>query len=174
MRRFRTARRAARPRKRGVWVNIPFGGVIFTETAGRQLLLTPEDWEASFTGLTNEHAVLRAIVGEIVLMPTVVGTAGGNMFWGIYAAGKDKATPVFTTTGMSDVSWLRVGARGTSDSVSSNLAKAGNTLTQLIDIKAKRKLDTNTEISIVAQFGADAAAPQGVLAGILRFFIVRD
>jgi len=162
------------PRKRAVWVNIPFGGVAFTESAGRQLLLVPEDWEASFTGLTNEHAVLRAVVGEVVFMPTIVGTAGGNFFWGIYAAGIDKAVPSFTTSGMSDVSWLRVGARGTADSVTANSSKGTAWFSEQINIKAKRKLDTNMQISIVAQYANDAASPAGVLSGVLRFLVARD
>jgi len=157
-----------------VWVNIPFGAVNFTEVAGRQLLLVPEDWEASFTGLTNEHAVLRAVVGEVVFMPTTAGTAGGNFFWGIYLAGIDKAVPSFTTTGMSDVSWLRVGARGTADSVTANSSKGTAWFGAPIDIKSKRKLDTNSQISIVAQYGADAASPAGIMSGILRFLVARD
>ena len=95
------------PRKRAVWVNIPFGSVAFSEVVGNQDLLVPEDWEASFTGLTQERAVLRAIVGEIVWKQTTVGTAGGNGFWGIYMAGANEtAVPVFTTSGMSEVTWL--------------------------------------------------------------------
>jgi len=172
---FRRTRRVVRaPRKRAVWVNIPFGAVAFTETAGRQLLLVPEDWEASFTGLTNERAVLRAVVGEIVVTQTVVGTLGGNFFWGIYAAGIDKAVPVFTTSGMSDVSWLRVGARATTNSVSSSNTSASMLNSIPIDITSKRKLDTNTQLSLVLQYGADAASPAGVASGILRFLVARD
>jgi len=171
----RAPRRAARgARKRAIWVNIPFGGVAFTETVGRQLLLVPEDWEATFTGLANEHAVLRAVVGEVVFYQTTVGTAGGNFFWGIYLAGIDKAVPVFTTTGMSDVSWLRTGARATGSSVSASALQSSHLLSQSIDIKAKRKLDTNSQISICAQYGADAASPAGVMSGILRFLVARD
>jgi len=171
--RRRTVRRTG-ARKRAIWVNIPFGGVNYSETVGRQLLLVPEDWEASFTGLANEHAVLRAVVGEVVFSQTVVGTSGGNLFWGIYLAGIDKAVPVFTTTGMSDVSWLRTGARATSSSVSASALQASHLLSQPIDIKAKRKLDTNMQISICAQYGADAASPAGVMSGILRFLVARD
>jgi len=171
-RRRATVRRVAR--KRAIWVNIPFGGVNFTETVGRQLLLVPEDWEATFTGLANEHAVLRAVVGEICIMQTVVGTLGGNCFWGIYLAGIDKAVPVFTTTGMSDVSWLRTGVRPTAGSVTATANQATSLFTQQIDIKAKRKLDTNMQVSLCAQYGADAAAPAGVLSGILRFLVARD
>jgi len=125
-----------RVRKRAVWVNIPFGNVPFSETVGSQLLLVPEDWEASFTGLTNERAVLRAIVGEIAFMQTVVGTAGGNMFWGIYMAGIGKPAPVFTTTGMSDVSWLRVGSRSTASSVTGTLDEFSSIFSQPIEIGA--------------------------------------
>lgn len=163
-----------RPRKRAVWVNIPFGGVAFSETAGKQILMVPEDWEASFTGLTNEHAVLRAIVGEICLVQTAVGTLGGNMFWGIYLAGIGKSAPVFTTTGMSDVSWLRTGCRATSTVTTQTIAVSSQDFCIPIDIKAKRKLDTNAQISICAQFGADAASPGGFMAGIMRFLIARD
>jgi len=172
---FRSRRPVRRgPRKRAIWVNIPFGGVPFTETVGRQLLLVPEDWEATFTGLANEHAVLRAIVGEVVFSQTVVGTSGGNFFWGIYLAGIDKAVPVFTTTGMSDVSWLRTGARATTGSITSSVLQSTMLSSQPIDISAKRKLDTNSQISICAQYAADAASPAGVMSGILRFLVARD
>ena len=161
-------------RKRAIWVNIPFGGVNFSETVGRQLLLVPEDWEATFTGLANEQAVLRAIVGEIVFSQVTAGTAGGNFFWGIYAAGIDKAVPVFTTTGMSDVRWLRTGARATSSVVTQSATVFSSLMSQTIDIKAKAKLTTNTQISLCAQYGADAAAPAGIMSGILRFLVARD
>jgi len=161
-------------RKRAIWVNIPFGGVNFTESVGAQLLLVPEDWEATFTGLANEHAVLRAVVGEICIQQTTAGTSGGNMFWGIYLAGIDKTTPVFTTTGMSDVSWLRTGVRPTSGSVTASAVQSSNQFVEKISIKAKRKLDTNQQITICAQYGADAASPAGVLSGLLRFLIARD
>ena len=174
MNRFRTRTRRVVARKRAVWVNIPFGGVNFTESVGAQLLLVPEDWEASFTGLTNERAVLRAIVGQVNFSQTAVGTAGGNMFWGIYLAGIDKAIPVFTTTGMSDVSWLRTGVRATSSSISATLVATGEQAITNINIKAKRKLDTNSQITICAQYGSDAAAPAGIMSGLLRFLIARD
>jgi len=172
--RRKTFRRVGGARKRAIWVNIPFGGVAYTETVGRQLLLVPEDWEATFTGLANERAVLRAVVGEVVFSQTVVGTAGGNFFWGIYLAGIDKAVPVFTTTGMSDVSWLRCGARATTASITSSVLQSTMLSSQAIDIKAKRKLDTNSQISICAQYGADAASPSGTMSGILRFLVARD
>jgi len=161
-------------RKRPVWVNIPFGNVPFTETVGSQLLLVPEDWEASFTGLTNERAVLRAVMGEVCFMQTTVGTSGGNFFWGIYVAGIGKSAPVFTTTGMSDVSWLRVGARCTASAVTGTLNQASKIFSEDIAIKAKRKLDTNTQVGMVAQFANDAAAPAGFFSGVLRFLVSRD
>lgn len=169
--RRRTIRKA---RKRPVWVNIPFGGVNFTESVGNQLLLTPEDWEASFTGLTNERAVLQAVVGEIHLVQTTAGTNGGTCFWGIYVHGIDKAAPVFTTAGMSDVSWLLTGSRATTSVAASTATNFSKLYTERVAIAAKRKLDTNTQVSICAQFGADAAAPAGFLGGILRFLVVRD
>jgi len=171
---YRPRIRRTGTRKRAVWVNIPFGGVNFTESVGRQLLLVPEDWEASFTALTNEHAVLRAIVGEIVFTQTTAGTAGGNFFWGIYLAGIDKAVPVFTTTGMSDVSWLRTGARATSSVVTQSATVFSSLMSEQVAVMAKRKLDTNSQISICAQYGADAASPAGIMSGILRFLVARD
>ena len=173
VKRFRTVRRTG-TRKRAIWVNIPFGGVNYSETVGRQLLLLPEDWEATFTGLANEQAVLRAVVGELCFSQITAGTAGGNFFWGIYAAGIDKATPVFTTTGMSDVRWLRTGARATSASVTATLNVASSIFSQPIDIKAKVRLTTNTQLAICAQYGADAASPAGIMSGILRFLVARD
>jgi len=172
--RRRTSVRRGGPRKRAVWVNIPFGDVNYSETVGRQLLLVPEDWEASFTGLTNEHAVLRAVVGEVNFVQTTAGTAGGSLFWGLYLAGIDKAVPVFTTTGMSDVSWLRTGTRATSSVVTNTQILCGDDFVTKIHVKAKRKLDTNSQISICAQYGADAASPAGIMSGILRFLVARD
>jgi len=173
--RKRTNVRRAGTRKRAVWINIPFGSVAFTETVGNQDLLVPEDWEASFTGLTQEGAVLRAIVGELVWTQTVVGTAGGNAFWGIYMAGANEtAVPVFTTSGMSEVVWLRTGSRMTSASVTASVVQTLYQGVQPIEIKAKRRLDTRTKISICAQFGADAATPAGTLGGLLRFLVARD
>ena len=95
------------PRKRAVWVNIPFGSVAFSEVVGNQDLLVPEDWEASFTGLTpRARGFARDRRGDR-LEQTTVGTAGGNGFWGIYMAGANEtAVPVFTTSGMSEVTWL--------------------------------------------------------------------
>jgi len=173
VKRFTRTRRVGGPRKRAIWINIPWGGVNYSETVGRQLLLLPEDWEATFTGLANEQAVLRAVVGEIHFVQTTVGTAGGDMFWGIYMAGIDKATPVFTTTGMSDVSWLLTGSNATQSAVTQSLV-ATRQLVIPVHIKAKRKLTTNTQLAICAQFGSDAAAPAGIMGGLLRFLVARD
>jgi len=172
----RARRASASPRKRAVWVNIPFGGVSFTETVGNQDLLLPEDWEASFTGLTQERAVLRAVVGQINLRQSTAGTAGGNFFWGIYMAGANEtAVPVFTTTGMSEVVWLTTGCRWTTSVATDTLAaQVGSWAVDPVNIKAKRKLDTRTKISICAQFGADAATPAGTISGLLRFLVARD
>jgi len=172
----RFARRA--PRKRAVWVNIPFGSVQVTVTITRQLLLLPEDWEASFTGLTNEQAVLRAIVGELTFVQATACSAsnkGAAWFWGLYMAGIDKATPPFTTTGMSDVSWLLTGCRAQSPDVTSSINVCSTIFTQQIHVAAKRKLTTNSQISLASQFGNDASgAPAGVISGIVRFLIARD
>jgi len=168
-------KRGSSPRKRAIWVNIPFGGINFTESIGNQLLLTPEDWEASFTGLSNESAVLRAVVGEITLQQTVVGTAGGNAFWGIYINGANEtATPTFTTSGMSEVDWLRTGVRATSASITASVLQSTSLSVIPIEIRAKRKLSSARQISICAQYGADAASPAGIMSGLLRFLIARD
>jgi len=163
------------PRKRAVWINIPFGGVAFSESVGDQTLLVPEDWEASFTGLTQERAVLRAIVGEVVLKQTTAGTSTGSFFWGIYLSGANEtAVPVFTTSGMSEVVWLWTGCRPTSSSVTDSINATLVNSTQQISITSKRKLDTRTKISICAQYGADAASPAGTISGLLRFLVARD
>jgi len=167
--------RGRTPRKRAVWINIPFGSVAFTESVGNQVLLVPEDWEASFTGLSIESATLRAVVGQLIFQQTVVGTAGGNMFWGIYMAGANEtAVPVFTTSGMSEVIWLRTGSRATAASVSAAASAFAYSAVEEVDIKAKRKLTSASQISICAQFGADAASPAGVIGGLLRFLVARD
>ena len=172
-RRFSRGRSSAR--KRAVWVNIPFGSVAFTETVGNQVLLVPEDWEASFTGLSIESATLRAVVGQLVFKQTVVGTNGGNYFWGIYMNGANEtAVPVFTTSGMSEVIWLRTGSRPTSSAVTDSLASNTWQAVEPIDIKVKRKLNSSLQISICAQFGADAVSPAGTIGGLLRFLVARD
>jgi len=173
--RSRISRRRILTRKRAVWVNIPFGNVAFTETVGNQVLLVAEDWEASFTGLSNESATLRAVVGQVCFKQTAVGTDGGNFFWGIYLNGSNEtAVPVFTVSGMSEVTWLRTGARCTSSAITDSLASNTWQATEPVNIMAKRKLTSSQQISICAQFGADAASPGGVIGGLLRFLIARD
>jgi len=162
-------------RKKAIWVNVPFGAVAYTESAGNQLLLVPEDWEAQFTGLANETCSLRAIVGEITLQQTVVGTAGGNAFWGIYVSDKDATVvPSFSTSGMADVDWLRTGIRATTASITASVLQSTSLSVIPVAVKAKRKLKSRDSVYIVAQFASDAAAPAGVLSGLLRFLIARD
>ena len=172
----RTTRRRILTRKRAVWINIPFGAVAFTESVGNQDLLVPEDWEATYTGLTQEQAVLRAIVGDIHLKQTVAGTSGGNFMWGLYLAGANEtAVPTFTTSGMSEVIWLTTGSLQTSSVITDTAAAATNTHTVVkVHVKAKRKLDTHMKISLAAQFAADAASPAGIASGLLRFLVARD
>ena len=55
------------PRKRAIWVNIPFGGVNFSEVAGEQLLLLPEDWEASFTDSPTSELFCEPLSGRSAL-----------------------------------------------------------------------------------------------------------
>ena len=161
-------------RKRAIWINVPFGAVNFTESANTQQLLVPEDWESQYAGNGNEVATLRAIVGEIVVMQTVVGTAGGNAFWGMYIADKDATVvPSFSVAGMADVDWLRTGVRGTSSTVTASVLQSSNQFTIPIAVKAKRRLKSRDAIYIAAQYGTDAAAPAGVLCGLLRFLVAR-
>jgi hypothetical protein len=168
-------RRSVRgPRKKGVWCNVPFGSVAFTESSGSQVLLVPEDWESQFTGLANEQAILRTIQGSITVQQTVIGTAGTTGFWGIYIAGEDRPTPpVFTVTGMSDVDWLLTGCFGTQSALSTSSYILGNAPYQ-VHTRSKRKLRSRDSVYICAQFGADAASPAGVLGGLLRFYVARD
>ena len=168
--------RGRAPRKRAVWINIPFSNLVFTESVGNQVLLVPEDWEASFTGLAIESATLRAVVGQLTFKQTAVGTAGGNYFWGLYLRGQtDTAVPVFTVAGMSENIWLRTGARATVTTVTDSLAGGTNTwAVEDVAIKVKRKLTSAIEVCICAQFGADAASPSGSIGGLLRFLVARD
>jgi len=161
-------------KKKALWVNIPFGSVSFTESVGNQALLIPEDWEAQFSGTGNETAVLRAIVGALMVQPTVAGTIGTTGFWGIYIAGANEtAVPTFTVAGMSEVDWLLTGAFGTAGTlVSGSSSQPINT--QHVFVRAKRRLKSRDSIYICAQYGADAASPAGVLGGILRFLVARD
>jgi len=173
--RSRSRRRASMPRKRAIWCNIPFGLVQFTESAGAQLLLTAEDWEAQFTSLANERAVLRAIVGNVTIQQTTVGTLGGTLFWGIYMTDANvTTTPVFTQTGMSEWDWLLTGCRPTSSSVTATAQQSSLDFVNPINIKAKRRMTSQDEIRIVFQYAADVAAPAGVAGGLLRFLVARD
>jgi len=162
------------PRKRAIWVNIPFASVAFSESVGTQGLVVPEDWEAQFAGSSNETAVLRAVVGQITWSQTAVGTAGGTGYWGIYINDKDATVaPTFSVAGMADADWLHVGARAISGSVTATLV-ASIQSHQEVAIRAKRRLKSRDTIWIAAQFGADAASPTGTLGGLLRFLISRD
>jgi hypothetical protein len=173
MRSRRVVRRGG-PRKRPIWVNIPFAGVAFTEVFGQQLLMVGEDWEAQFTGISWEHAVLRAIVGEINIVQTAAGTAGGTGYWGIYIQDNNSTVvPAFTVAGMSEVDWLRTGCVATQSAVTQSLV-ATRQLTIPIAVKAKRRLTSRDTVFIGAQYGADAASPGGSIGGILRFLVSRD
>jgi len=170
----RTTRRsfARAPRKRAIWINIPFT-MSFTETAGNQLLVSPEDWEAQFTGLSMEKAVLRAVRGSLWWVQTVGGTLGtSSAFFGIYATDITNTTaPVWTVTGMGTQDWLLCQAVGVQSAVSST-----NVSTQRmeINIKSKRKLTSKTALYIGGQVGVDAASPAFTVGGVLRFLVARD
>jgi len=174
--RSRNRRIARVPRKRAIWINIPFAATAYTESAGAQLLLTAEDWEAQFTSLANERAVLRAIVGEIYLYQTVVSTTSGvPTFWGIYMTDANvTTTPVFTTVGMSEWDWLRTGVVPCTTSVTASVNQASRMWVIPINIKAKRRMTSQDEIRIVAQVGSDAGSPAGTINGLLRFLVARD
>jgi len=172
----RIVRRGA-PRKRAIWVNIPFSSVAYTEVAGAQLLLTPEDWEAQFTALGMEHALLRAVVGEIYLFQTVVSTTAGiPTFWGIYkeSVGAAAVLPAFTVTGMGQVDWLLTGCQPNGTTVTASTIQTQHNVVVPIKIKTKRKLTSQDQIKIIAQVAADAGAPAGTINGLLRFLISRD
>lgn len=173
---FRSSRRRGgfirRPRKRAIWVNIPFL-FTFSETAANSLLVTPEDWEAQFTGLSMESATLRACVGVVWWHQTAAGTlATAAVFWGIYRTDiNDTAAPVFTVTGMGTQDWLHVDSfcvQGTLSGTNAAIQRRD------IAIKAKRKLTSKTKLFITGQCGADAATPTFNVGGILRFLIARD
>jgi len=169
--------RARAPRKRAIWVSIPFAAVAYTETTGVQLLLTPADWEAQFGGTGMEHAVLRAIVGEIYCFQTVVSTTGGvPTFFGIFKTDIGvTAAPAFTVAGMSTIDWLTTGVVPCTTTVTASTIQAGHGNYVIpIRVKAKRKLTSQDEIRICAQVGSDAGSPAGTINGLLRFLIARD
>jgi len=171
---FRTGRRTFRrvPRKRAIWVNIPFV-FTFTETAGNQVLLVPEDWEAQFTGLSMEKATLRAVRGVLWWHQTVAGTlATAAAFWGIYKTDITNTTPpTWTVTGMGTQDWLHTDSfciQGTLSGTNAAIQR------REIEIKSKRKLSSKDSIFICGQIGADAASPSVNVGGILRFLVARD
>jgi len=170
--RTRTRRVVKAPRKRAIWVNIPFT-CTFSETAGNQLLVSPEDWEAQFTGLSMERATLRAIRGVVWWHQTAGGTLATSVaFWGIYVTNiAATAAPTWTVTGMGTVDWLHTDAwciQGTLSGTTAALQRRD------MAIGVKRKLSSNTAIYICGQIGADAASPTASVGGILRFLIARD
>jgi len=171
---FRSRRRPATraPRKRAIWVNIPFV-FTFTETAGNQLLVSPEDWEASFTALSFEKATLRAVRGVVWWHQTVAGTlATAAVYWGIYKTDiTNTAAPVWTVTGLGTQDWLHTDSFSVQGTLSGT-----NAAIQRRDmmIKTKRKLDSKSALYICGQCGADAASPAFNVGGILRFLIARD
>ena len=171
---FRSRRRApARAaRKRAIWVNIPFV-FTFTETAGNQLLVSPEDWEASFTALSFEKATLRAVRGVLWWHQTVAGTlATAAAFWGVYKTDiTNTAAPTWTVTGLGTQDWLHTDSfciQGTLSGTNAAIQRRD------MFIKTKRKLDSKSAIYICGQIGADAASPSVNVGGILRFLIARD
>jgi len=171
--RSRSRRRfAARPRKRAIWVNIPFL-FTFSETATNSLLVTPEDWEAQFSGLSMESATLRATVGVVWWHQTAAGTlATAACFWGIYRTDiNDTAAPVWTVTGMGTQDWLHCDSFAVQGTLSGT-----NAAIQRRDIRlvSKRKLTSKTKLFICGQIGSDAASPTVNVGGILRFLIARD
>jgi len=173
--RRRTSVRRVGTRKRAVWINIPFGGISFSETVNTQQLVVPEDWEAQFSGNSNETAVLRAVVGQFVWQQTVVGTAGGQGYWGIYIADKDATVvPTFSVAGMADVDWLRTGCRPTASAVTDSKGACTWSAVEPIEIRAKRRMKSRDAIYLAAQFGTDAASPAGLFSGLLRFLVARD
>jgi len=173
---FRSSRRRGfvrrGTRKRAIWVNIPFN-FTFSETAGNQLLVSPEDWEASFTALSFEKATLRAVRGVVCWHQTAAGTLATSVtFWGIYLTDiTNTAAPVWTVTGMGTQDWLHTDAFFTQGTLSGT-----NAAIQRRDmlVKVQRKLTSKTAIYICGQIGADAASPTAQVGGILRFLIARD
>jgi len=170
--RSRTSRRVVRaPRKRAIWVNIPFT-VDFSETAGNQLLLTPEDWEAQFTALGMERATLRAVRGVLFWHQTTAGTLGTPSYWGIYKTDiTNTVAPVFTVTGMGTQDWLHTDVWCIQGTLAGTVAAIQRRDMNLV---TKRKLTSKDAIYIVGQIAADAASPTARVGGILRFLIARD
>lgn len=168
-RRTTTLRRG--PRKRAIWVNIPFT-MTFSETANNQLLLTPEDWEAQFTALSMERATLRAVRGVLYWHQTVAGTLGSPAFWGIYVTDiANTAPPVWTVTGLGTQDWLHTDCFCVQGTLSGTNAAIQR---REIEVKSKRKLTSKLAIYLGGQIGADAATPTATIGGILRFLVARD
>jgi len=156
-------------RKRPIWVNVP-GALSFTETAGTQAIMVPEDWEVAFSGNANEQAVLRTIQGNLSYSQATTATQGVQGFAGLYIADKNATVaPTFSTTGMDDVDWLHVWNFAPQATVSS----ANNPMQKWdVDIRAKRRLKSRDTVYLVAQFGADGVAnPSATLGFMLRLLV---
>jgi len=159
------------PRKKAIWVNIPFT-VTFAEAAGFLLLVLPEYWEAQFGGEANETAVLRAVRGAVTWQQAGAGATGNNAFWGLYIADKDSTvSPTYSIAGMGDYDWLHVDTFGIQATASSANAPLQS---KEVQVKAKRRLKSRDAIYIVGQIAPDANSPSATISGILRFLIARD
>jgi len=174
-RRFRRRSSGGARKRVLLWVNIPFT-ITFTKTAGGGVLLTPEDWEAQFTGDGNERCTLLAIRGCAAWSQTVVGTNGVPVYWGIFVQDKNAATvPTWTVAGMADVDWLFTDCHGTQATAVSTTS-AGDTIRgRELEIKARRRMSSRDSIWIAGQHSpTDVLAPATNLYGIARFLISRS
>jgi len=171
----RTTRfRRGGPKKQAVWVNIPFQGVTFTETVGGTELMVAEAWEAQFTGLAYERAVIKAIRGYVTVQQGVVGTnATSSAYWGLYLAdGGGAITVAFTVSGMSEVRWLHTAAVGVAGTLVTQTSAA--IMNFPIDVRAKARITSRDSLYIAGQVGTDAASPGFTLGGLLRVLVARD
>lgn len=177
----RSSRRFRRGKREVLWASIVFENVSAAVAPGtNSALVLPSDWVRNTGGgAFQKGCVLERVRGWIdvhatgVAVTDSVGTVAESVYFALWKseeeedfAGNDwSASAVYND---EDLLWTG----GVGWSGSTNLPAAGVQLQQPrhktleIDVKAKRKLDSDTQIVFTAQSGA--VTPQAVYSGVLR------
>jgi len=144
-------------------------------SAANQSLMNPSDWQATF-GLNFERATLMRIVGNLCYTGSAgtPATLGDGTFLGMavvlgsmqtaFRPGPNVPADIIGT----DILW--VGARNVQPSNSTSIPVYENYVN--VDIKTKRRLNTDTDLSLVADVTSDpAVSVQARICGILRVLV---
>lgn len=172
-RRSRTRRVIRVGGKDYVWVTA-IGGFSVAENSTTVALASAGTWEAN--ALNFERATLLRIRGYITVAQTVASSTTSPPLMSMaifkgpltYTAG-DFDPLVSSDYDATDVLWTwgTVCTAGTG-------SRAGNDVTTMVDVKAKRKMDSAEQILLAVAMGADAGAnPIAFVQFVLRLLINR-